>query len=37
MYVLCVLGLIRQEICQDVSQVEQSSGGAYVPIAITAR
>ena len=37
MVVACSVGVIKDRICQDCTQVEQSSGGAYLPIAIKAR
>ena len=36
MVVACSVGLIKQQLCQDCTQVEQS-GGAYIPVAIKAR
>eukprot|EP01041_Mallomonas_annulata_P006416 gene6416-12971_t len=33
----CSAGIVLQTVSQDLTQVEQSSGGAYLPIAIKAR
>lgn len=37
MIIGCSVGYLKQNLCQDVTQVEQSSGGAYLPVAIKAR
>lgn len=37
MLVACSIGLVKEKICQDCTQVEQSSGGAYFPVAMKAR
>jgi exosome complex component RRP41 len=31
------LGLVRHQICVDLTQIEQVAGGAYLPMAVTAR
>jgi len=37
MLVACSVGNVRDRFCIDVNQVEQSSGGAYIPLAIKAK
>lgn len=33
----CSVGLVKNEFCLDVTQLEQNAGGAYMPIVIKAR
>ena len=37
MITACSAGVIKQNVCQDLNQVEQNSGGAYLPIAVKSR
>ena len=37
MIVACSAGFIKQQLHQDLTQVEQSAGGAYLPVAMKAR
>lgn len=37
MVVACSVGFVKQSLCQDLTNIEQTSGGAYLPIAIKAR
>lgn len=37
MIIACSVGFIKQNLYQDLTQVEQTSGGAYLPIAVKAR
>lgn len=33
----CSVGFVKNEFCLDVTQLEQNTGGAYIPIVIKAR
>ena len=33
----CSVGFVKNEFCLDVTQLEQNTGGAYMPIVIKAR
>lgn len=35
--IACSVGLVNKEICIDLTQVEENSGGCYLPVAINAR
>jgi exosome complex component RRP41 len=37
MLVSCSVGVIKDQFCQDCTMVEQTSGGAFLPVAIKAR
>jgi len=37
MAVACSVGIVNKEVCIDLSQVEENSGGCYLPIAINSR
>jgi len=37
MVIACSAGLVRQEMCIDLSQLEQQAGGAYLPLVIKAK
>ena len=36
MVVACSIGIVNGKVCQDCTQVEQTSGGAFLPVAIRA-
>lgn len=33
----CSVGFVKGEFCLDVTQIEQNTGGAYMPVVIRAR
>jgi ribonuclease PH len=37
MFSACSVGLVKNEFCLDVTQLEQNAGGAYMPIVTRAR
>jgi exosome complex component RRP41 len=37
MVVACTVGYVKSDLCLDLSQLELSADGAYIPIAIKAR
>jgi exosome complex component RRP41 len=37
MIISCSSGFVRQTLCQDLIQIEQSAGGAYLPVAMLSK
>lgn len=37
MMTACSAGIVKNNVCQDLNQVEQNSGGAYLPMAVKSR
>jgi exosome complex component RRP41 len=37
MVTACSAGVVKQSVCQDLNQVEQNAGGAYLPVAVKSR